>query len=239
MDEFIVGDFRKVLPTLSAASVHLVVTSPPYNVGLDYGDYSDDLKWSEYWVMLYDFLRESKRLLVPGGRVAVNLPGYAPGKRPGYAHHHTVAVMAQHLGLTLLTEIIWDQGVSGCRTAWGSFASPSAPRFPASHEFIEVFCNGLKRDDRKGRNDITNEEFSAWSHPIWRFSGRRGGERPGSFPEELVERMVKLFTWEGENILDPFAGVGTTGIVAKRLNRHYTLVDVVLRCKELFEATLV
>jgi len=242
MNEFIVGDFRTVLPTLPERSYALILTSPPYNVGLDYGseitDYVDRMHWRDYWRLLDDFMKAAKRLLVEGGRVAVNLPGYAVGKRPGYAHHHYMGEIARELGYTLLTEIIWDQGVSGHRTAWGSFASPSAPRFPSTHEFIEVFCVEPKRKDRKGRGDITNAEFSEWSSPIWHISGRQRGERPGSFPEAIPDRLIRLFTWQGDGVLDPFAGCGTTGTVARRLKRRYTLIDVVPRCKEMFEALL-
>lgn len=238
VDQYLVGDCLIEMARIPAATVHLIVTSPPYNMGIDYGESSDDLTWPDYWRMLIGFIFASRRVLVPGGRMAVNLPAYAPGKRPGYAHHHRFAeaVRNQH-GWILLIEIIWDQGYCR-RTARGSFRSASAPRFPCPHEFILVHAKESgKRGDKKGPTDVTAEEFAEWSRPIWKVSGARSKDHPAVFPEEIPRRLIKMLSWPGDVVLDPFAGSGTTLRVARDLKRHWIGIDTNAGYKAAFEAS--
>ena len=206
--------------------VALICCSPPYNVGIEYAGYDDNRDWLEYFNGLYDFALAAKRVLIPGGRLCVNFPGYAIGKRPGYAHHHAFAASAVKLGYKLYTEVVWDQGHCE-RTAWGSFMSASAPRFPCPFEIIQVWAKDeTERHDRKGATDITNLEFSEWTNPLWRFSGVGSKDHPAPFPPELPKRLIKLLTWPGDVCLDPFCGAGTTMLVAHELKRQWIGIDI-------------
>ena len=204
----------------------LIVTSPPYNMGIPYNGYKDNRPWNEYEDNLLTPLAwNSFAALREGGRLCVNFPGYAPGKRDA-PHHIVFGARALTVGFTLLAEIIWDQGV-GARTAWGSWLSPSAPRFPAHHEIIQIWCKGgLKRMDRKGAGDCTHEEFSGWATSIWKFGGRGSKDHPAIFPEELPYRLIKMLTWPGDCVLDPFVGSGTTVCMATRLGRVGVGVEI-------------
>ena len=227
-DAILVGDARSVLRRfVYSRTVHLVVTSPPYNVGIDYPDYADTLDWDKYWDTMSVVCQECLRVLVDGGRIAINWPGYAVGKRPGYAHHHRFAEIARSLGMPLLTEIVWDQQASGTRCQWGSFRSPSAPRFCTAHEVIQVWgARSLSRADRTGHGDATSAEFCEWTGSTWRFSGDNTQAYPATFPVDVPFRLIKLLTWPGEMVLDPFCGSGTTCVAAKMLGRQWLGIDI-------------
>jgi len=225
--KWVVGDSTKGLYDLiDGVPIHLICTSPPYNMGIDYPAYKDKLPWDAYWNMMREFAEQAYGVLVSGGRLAMNFPGYAIGKRNGRAHHHKFASIIPN-EFSLLTEIIWNQNVSTCRTAWGSWLSPSAPRFPCPFEYIQVWVKGCPtRKDRKGKGDCTSEEFVEWTKPVWTISGSRNKAYPATFPEAIPERLIKLFTWKGDTVLDPFAGFGTTGYVADRLGRESICIDL-------------
>jgi DNA modification methylase len=115
-------------------------------------------------------------------------------------------------------------------TAWGSYMSPSSPYLKYTWEFIEVFFKGdLKKEGKKENIDIEADEFKKWTIGKWSIAPERNMKEynhPAMFPEELVKRAIKLFTYKGDVVLDPFNGVGTTTFVAKSLERHYLGIDI-------------
>lgn len=224
---------REYLAKVPVASVHLIVTSPPYNVATPYPGYEDAMPWEDYWNLMEAVASLSSYVLVPGGRLCVNWPGYALGTADGHAHHHRFAHVAEEAGFTLLAEIVWDQLVSGHSCQWGSWRSPSAPRFYSSHEIIQVWGKGTKREDRSGPSDVAPEEFAKWTRSIWKIPGGRDPLYPAVFPARVPRRLIKLFTWPGERVLDPFCGSGTTLVVARRLGRTAMGCDVCERAVEL------
>lgn len=233
----ITGDARKAVHELPSGGVALVVTSPPYNVGVEYPEgRSDALPAGAYWQMLADVFEPllTEKLMV-GGRLAVNWPGYAVGKRDGCAHHHRFATMCGGWGVPLLTEIVWDQQHSDGHCQWGSWLSSSAPRFPSCFEYIQVWCRGsVSRTDKTGPSDVTRDEFMAWTEALWRFPGRRGVRGyPATFPRELPERLIKLLTWPNDLVADPFCGTGTTLVAAKALGRRWWGCDVSPRATQI------
>jgi DNA modification methylase len=128
-------------------------------------------------------------------------------------------------------EILWEKNNYNCKyTAWGSWKSPSNPYMKYTWEFIELFCKGsLKKEGGKGNADISGDEFKKWVYGKWSIAPERKMKEhghPAMFPEELVQRVLKLFSFKGDIILDPFNGAGTTTFVAKQLNRHYLGVDI-------------
>ena len=128
-------------------------------------------------------------------------------------------------------EILWEKNNYNCKyTAWGSWKSPSNPYMKYTWEFIELFCKGsLKKDGDKGNADIIGDEFKKWVLAKWSIAPERKMKdygHPAMFPEELVQRVLKLFSFKDDVILDPFNGAGTTTFVANQLNRHYLGIDV-------------
>jgi modification methylase len=205
-------------------SVALMVTSPPYNVGKDY---DQDLSLEEYLGFLKTVLAETKRVLVPGGRIAFNVANL--GRKPYIPLNSYVATTAYELGLLMRGEIIWVKGkgtTGSC--AWGSWMSASNPTLRDLHEYVLIFSKGRFDRADKGKSTIDRDEFMAATTSVWHIppeSARRVGH-PAPFPVTLVERLIHLYTYEGETVLDPFMGSGSTAIAAVRTNRHFVGYEI-------------
>ncbi len=207
-------------------SVHLMVTSPPYNVGKDY---DRDLTLDEYLSFLKRVWSEVYRVLVPGGRACVNVANL--GRKPYIPLHAYIVRDMIELGFLMRGEIIWNKGSSaGSSTAWGSWLSAANPTLRDVHEYILVFSKGsfTRKNPRRRKSTITREEFLEYTKSVWTFaaeSAQRVGH-PAPFPVELPLRLIKLYTFEGEVVLDPFMGSGQTAIAAIAAGRHYVGYDV-------------
>jgi DNA modification methylase len=225
VDAVILGDVREVLQRLPKESVHLAVTSPPYNLRIPYAGYSDDRAATEYLAWLKDVWRDLHRVLVPGGRFALNVaPTSIKAFRP---IHHDLSTDLRDLGYIMRTEVIWYKQTMGRRTAWGSWRSPSNPHIIPSWEYVLIFSKGQwNLPGRKEDIDVTSEEFQKISDGFWQIPPerkRRG--HPAPFPEELIERLVKFYSYRGNTVLDMFGGTGTVAAVARRCGRHYVSID--------------
>jgi DNA modification methylase len=244
-DQIICGDSRKVLRKLSAESVHLAITSPPYNVGLEYDGHHDSMPYGRYLAWLLPVWRQLFRVLVPGGRFALNVcPTSIKDFKPV---HYDMARQLRDLGFIMRTEIIWYKQTIRRRTAWGSFKRPSNPHILPSWEYVLVFSKdswtlaGDKRDA-----DITGEEFIKFSDGFWdirpetkgrqpflkslyrkksEIGNRKSEGHPAPFPEELIYRLIKYYSYRGNVVLDPFGGTGTVAKVARDTGRHFIHVD--------------
>lgn len=222
---FIIGDVHDALATLPEEGVDLTVTSPPYNVGIDYGDKTDSLDWDAYFAFVGKVAKDLMRVTREGGRVCWNVANVNRTPYMPIASHSALAFI--EAGWLMRGEVIWNKAASvGSSTAWGSWCSPSNPTLRDVHEYILVFCKGAYRLPSVG-SDLTPDEFTAWTKSIWEFpteSAKRIGH-PAPFPVELPTRCIKLFTSPGATILDPFGGSGTTVVAAKNLNRDSIYVD--------------
>ncbi len=224
-DRIVQGDALTTLERLPAESVHLAVTSPPYNVRIPYRGYSDDLSPEAYLGWLKEVWRALYRVLVPGGRFVLNVaPTSIKDFRP---IHHDLSRDLRALGYIMRTEIIWYKQTMGRRTAWGSWKSPSNPHIIPSWEYVLVFSKGQwKLPGDPGAIDITAREFERFSDGFWPIPPeRRRHGHPAPFPEELILRIVKFYSYRGNVVLDMFGGTGTVAAVARRLGRHYLHVD--------------
>jgi site-specific DNA-methyltransferase (adenine-specific) len=206
-------------------SVHLMVTSPPYNVGKEY---DEDLDMDEYRGLLKAVFREVYRKLVVGGRACANVANL--GRRPYIPLHSFIIEDMLDLGFLMRGEIIWQKAASaGASTAWGSWMSASNPTLRDVHEYILVFSKGSMRREKEGREStIARDEFLEYTKSVWSFpteSAKRVGH-PAPFPEELPYRLIQLYTFEGDVVLDPFCGSGTTCIAALKTGRHYVGFDI-------------
>lgn len=224
-DAIVHGDALAVLRQLPRASVHLAVTSPPYNLGIPYAGYADRRGAEEYLLWLRSVWKELHGVLVDGGRFALNVaPTSIKDFRP---LHHDLSTDLRKLGYIMRTEIIWYKQTMGRRTAWGSWRSPSNPHIVPSWEYVLVFSKGRwKLDGDRAAVDITGEEFQRFSDGFWPIPPERTRKgHPAPFPEALIERLVKFYSYRGNLVLDMFGGTGTVAAVARRLGRHYLHID--------------
>lgn len=209
-------------------SIDLIFTSPPYNFDMNYSEYDDKKKWNEYFDWLNKVWIECKRVLKSGGRLCVNIQPLFSDYIPS---HHIISNQLLSLELLWKGEILWEKNNYNCKyTAWGSWKSPSSPYLKYTWEFIEIFCKDkLKKKGLKENIDITGDEFKQWVLAKWSIAPEKRMkeyEHPAMFPEELVSRILKLFSYKDDIILDPFNGAGTTTKVAHKLGRNYIGLDI-------------
>jgi DNA modification methylase len=210
---------------LAEASVHLMVTSPPYNVGKEY---DENLTLNNYRALLKRVWSEVKRVLVPGGRACINIANL--GRKPYIPLHAFIIEDMIELGFLMRGEIIWNKASSGSpSTAWGSWLSAKNPTLRDIHEYILVFSKGMFTRRNLGRKStISKKEFLEFTKSVWTFAAEPATKvgHPAPFPVELPYRLIQLYTFEGEVVVDPFIGSGQTAIAAVKTKRHYVGYDV-------------
>ena len=210
---------------LPDCSVHLMVTSPPYNVTKEY---DDELTLEEYRSLLRSVFRETFRVLVDGGRACVNVANLW---RKPYIPMHSFVIQDMHeIGFRMRGEIVWDKGASASpSTAWGSWRSASNPTLRDVHEYILIFSKGAYSRNKDGKlSTIGRDEFLDLTKSVWRFPAERARAvgHPAPFPVELPRRLIELYTFKDDIILDPFCGSGSTCVAAVLTNRNYVGYDI-------------
>ena len=215
----------EIMEDLPDNSVHLMVTSPPYNVGKEY---DENLTLNEYRTFLKRVWNEVKRVLVPGGRACINIANL--GRKPYIPLHAFIAEDMLDLGFLMRGEIIWNKASSGSpSTAWGSWLSATNPTLRDIHEYILVFSKGMfARGNPRRKSTVSKEEFLEFTKSVWTFVAERATKvgHPAPFPVELPYRLIQLYTFEGEVVLDPFIGSGQAAIAAVKTRRHYVGYDI-------------
>ncbi|MCB5268275.1 MAG: site-specific DNA-methyltransferase [Candidatus Cloacimonetes bacterium] len=205
--------------------VHLMITSPPYNVSKDY---DEDLSLREYLDLLRNSFRETYRVLVNGGRACINVANL--GRKPYIPLSDYISTMMIEIGFRMRGEIIWNKAASASpSTAWGSWLSAANPILRDVHEYILVFSKGdYSRKRNNKENSISKEDFMNWTKSIWTMnaeSAKRVGH-PAPFPIELPHRLINLYSFIEDIVLDPFMGSGTTGIAAQKAKRSYVGYEI-------------
>jgi len=228
LNKIICADSEELLRSLPDNCIDLIVTSPPYNFGIDYEQGDDDQFWGHYFDKLFRIFDECIRVVKFGGRIAVNVQPLYSDFIPS---HHIISQHFIQSKLIWRAEILWEKHNYNCKyTAWGSWRSPSNPYVKYSWEFIEVFSKGsLKKEKLKGESDLTSDEFKKWTFGYWAIAPERRMKEfkhDAMFPEELVKRLIKLYSFKNDIVLDPFNGVGTTTYIAKQLERDYLGIDI-------------
>ena len=184
--------------------------------------------WQSYFDKLFAVFDECIRVLKYSGRIVVNVQPLFSDYIPS---HHFISQHFLSRKMIWKGEILWEKNNYNCKyTAWGSWRSPSNPYLKYTWEFLEVFCKGvMKKEGRREDSDLTADEFKKWVVGKWSIAPERGmvaHGHPAMFPEELARRVIKLFSYKGDIVLDPFNGVGTTCAVAKKLERGYLGIDI-------------
>ncbi len=226
-NQIICNDSLVELQKLPNNCIDLVFTSPPYNFGLEYEDGDDDHNWDVYFKKLFRILDECIRVLKYGGRLIINVQPLFSDYIPS---HHLISQHCIKRKLIWKGEVLWEKNNYNCKyTAWGSWKSPSSPYLKYTWEFIEIFCKGeLKKSGEKDNIDISADEFKEWVVAKWSIAPEKKMKKydhPAMFPEVLVERVLKLFSYKNDIILDPFNGAGTTTAVAAKLGRRFLGID--------------
>lgn len=215
-------DCLEGLKQLDDNSIDLTVTSPPYNAGIDYGrSYNDNKPLHEYLAFIKDVMTELYRVTKKGGRVAINVAN--TGRKPYIPLSSYINIMAIELGFLCRGEVIWDKGASvGASCACGSWCSPKNPSLRDVHEYIEVYSKG-DYSHSGGGVTINSDEFIESTKSIWRMqtASAKKMRHPAPYPEMLPRRIISLYSYENDIVLDPFMGSGTTAKVARALGRKY------------------
>ena len=226
-------------------SVDLIVTSPPYNVDIHYGSFRDDIPYEKYLEFTEKWLKKALTLLKPDGRMCLNIPlDKSKGRtEEGFQSVYAdVVQIAKNVGWKYFCTIIWNEQNISRRTAWGSWLSARAPYVIAPVEVIVVlYKKKWKKTSGSGISDITREEFIEWTNGLWTFPGesRKRVKHPAPFPLELPKRCIKLFSFVGDTVLDPFLGSGTTLVACALLNRKGIGVEIERKYCEIAKERLI
>lgn len=221
------GDSLDILKTFSSNSIDCVITSPPYNLDINYEGYKDNKNYLDYLEFSKNYLSLLYNVLKEDGRFCLNIPIDANtfGRESIYSD---ILQIAKDIGFKYNTTIMWNKNSISKRTAWGSWMSSSAPYVTCPLEVILVLYKNTWKKKNKGKSTVSRNEFMNWTNGMWTIrpaSAKKIGH-PAPFPNELVERCIKMFTYEGDLILDPFCGSGTTCFTAKILNRKWIGIEI-------------
>ncbi len=224
------GDFLTT-NLIENSSIDLIVTSPPYNVDIHYNSFQDDIPYEKYLEFTEKWLRRAYILMKPDGRMCLNIPLDKSKGRKGAGFQSVYAdivSIAKNVGWKYFSTIIWNEGNISRRTAWGSWLSARAPYVIAPVEVIIIFYKGRWQKIKNAKSDITKEEFMGWTNGLWTFSGESKKKigHPAPFPVELPKRCIKLFSFVGDTVLDPFLGSGSTLIACALSNRKGIGVEI-------------
>ncbi len=203
------------------AFIDLIVTSPPYNLGIDYNSNDDTLEYEHYLDFSRQWLTNCFNWTKNQGRLLLNVP-LDKNKGGNKSVGADLTTIAKKMGWKYHATIVWNEGNISRRTAWGSWKSASAPYVIAPVELIVIFYKDTwKKTSGTKISDVSRDEFMEWTNGLWTFNGeskKRIGH-PAPFPRQLPYRCIKLFSYVNDVVFDPFCGSGTT-LIEARLNKR-------------------
>lgn len=228
------ANFKKIPP------VNLVVTSPPYNVGIDYDTHADTMTYKEYIGWSKTWLERVYKTMADDGRLCINIPfsvtpqhlnkvdGAEDINYPVVADYTRIC---EEIGLNYWRTVVWEKNISN-KTCWGSWRSASAPFLRDPSEAILIFYKGQWKRKTTGVSTIRGKEFMSLTKNVWKFNPETNSDHPAAFPPTLPDHCIKLLSYKGDVVMDPFMGSGTTGVSAVNLGRQFVGVEM---SKEYFE----
>ena len=227
LNKIICGDALASLQVLRSNSVHLVVTSPPYNLSKPYANHDDEMDYPEYLDWMGQVWREVKRVLVPSGRLCINI---GENKRQNITYPTFSAFIQQCIeaGYLYRGTVIWNKNSAAKHCAWGSWNSASNPHIVPRHEYILAFSkDDFRLEGRSDDCDLDKDLFMTCTRSVWAFGTESKTKigHPAPFPKELPARLIKFYSFVGNVVLDMFAGSGTVGVTARQLGRNFILID--------------
>jgi len=227
LNKIICGDCISTMDMMQAESVDLIITSPPYNVGIPYDNYNDSRPFDEYHNWCKQWLTSCYRVLKNNRRIAINVLLNIGNNRVGRdSPCIRFGNLLREVGFNLNNVVIWEDRTKNKLSSWGSWKSASSPYIYCPYEVIIMASKGNWKREDKGVSDITGDEYKDWVHGMWKFSPQHSKSFPVPFPEELPRRCIKLLSYVNDIVLDPFCGAGTTCLAAKKLNRRYIGIDI-------------
>jgi len=211
-------------------SIDLVVTSPPYNVDIQYNSHNDKISYEQYKEFSEKWMSRCYNWLKDDGRFCLNIPLDKNKGGQQSVGADLTKIAKEVVGFNYHTTIIWNEGNISRRTAWGSWMSPSAPFVITPVELIVVLYKGDWRRPPLGREtDIKRQDFIDWTNGLWSFSGEGSRNKighPAPFPIELPRRCMQLFSYVGDTVLDPFLGSGTSLVASYLYNRNGIGIEI-------------
>jgi site-specific DNA-methyltransferase (adenine-specific) len=219
-EQKIINDNFLTINLIKNNSIDLIITSPPYNLDIEYNSHNDKMLYDDYLDFSKKYLKKCFELSKNNGRFCLNVP-LDKNKGGQQSISADLTKIAKDVGWKYHSTIIWAENNISKRTAWGSWLSASAPYIIAPVEVIIILYKNEWKKENKGISDITKDEFMNWTNGLWTFNGeskKRIGH-PAPFPRELPKRCIKLFSYVGDTILDPFLGSGTT-LIETTLNKR-------------------
>lgn len=225
--DVLTADFTNVPP------INLVVTSPPYNVGIEYDKHVDTMTYHEYLKWCHKWLTRMYSLMAADGRICINIPfsvtpEHLNEKKGAEDINYPVVAdytrICESIGFKYWRTLVWDKNHSN-KTCWGSWRSASSPFMRDPSEAILVFYKGQWKRSDKGTSSISGPEFMSWTKNVWKMHPETKSKHPAAFPIELPNRCIKLFSYKEDTVLDCFLGSGTSGESAVRLERNFVGVE--------------
>lgn len=228
MNKILQGDALEQLKTLETDTVDMCITSPPYNCGIDYGVYKDNLPWQDYLDWSVKWMGEVYRVLKDDGRFCLNVlleMGIENNKKrvSPYAEFYRIL---NEVGFNTFGSPVWVDSHRVKYTAWGSWKSASSPYIYNPYEIIILSYKKQWKKLGKGKSTIDKEQFMMGCSGIWKLRTATKGKTPANFHTDLPEMCMRLLSYEGDTILDPFFGSGTVGVAAIENNRKYIGIEL-------------
>ncbi len=234
------GNCLDVMKDIPDKSIDLTVTSPPYNVGIDYKNHNDNMSEDDYFSFMQSVSDELYRITKIGGRACINIPfiGNSTFKAKSEKlifYPNMYMPIFEKSGWIIRDFVVWvksseaenPNNFCGNSTQWGSWLSPSCPYMRCFAEVILIFHKINKRLGHKGISDLTKDEFMEYTKNVWYFKTANNiKDHPAQFPIELPKRCIKLYSYIDDLVFDPFTGVGNTPLTCIENNRHYLGCDI-------------
>lgn len=227
IDRIFCGDCLDLLPQVESDSIDLIVTSPPYNCGIEYDNHDDNMPWDEYLLWCKKWISELYRVIKPDGRVCINVLVDMG------IHENAIRVspfveftkIMQEVGFNFAGFPIWTDNNRSRNTAWGSWLSASAPYVYNPFEVIIIGFKKTWKKERQGESTISKEDFMLGCSGVWNLKTQKT-ITAANFSLDLPLLCINLLSYKNDLVLDPFCGSGTTCIAAKNMSRHYLGFDI-------------